>query len=67
MTKFKRILAAVFILQLVTQLVQVTGYKIVMATPEIGSHVLTKLVIGRTLVNRGHDVHLILSNRFPVP
>jgi glucuronosyltransferase len=39
--------------------------RILMASPELGSHVMIHVSLAEELVRRGHEVHIVLGSRYP--
>src|SRR6218665_3063516 len=43
----------------------VQGAKILMKSPQLGSHILEQVSLGEELVSRGHEVYIAIASRYP--
>jgi len=59
--------AALLLLLMITKLEHVYGARILLASPQISSHVNMQTAIGEELVQRGHEVYIAIGSRYPEP
>ena len=43
----------------------VSGAKILMKSPQLGSHILEQISLGEELASRGHEVYIAIGSRYP--